>query len=222
MIWKDSFRLWKDYPLFGTGANAFRSVFSQVKSLEAPRSFNYAVNTYVQLLVEAGVLGFLLFSGLLVAYVKKLFANFKLEPKRKELIICVIGAIVAAMLHATVDLAPYILLYSVVLASMAGLALFRGHKKTKTRNENMSKFALYSTTNSDSILTDSGKTMRYHATLSLVIVMGMFFKYRLDIDQLDKSSYIISASPQELAKGLVFSPTSCPFVGVSLVLLFGA
>ena len=208
MVWRDSVKLWKNYPLLGTGANAFRSVFSQYKSLEAPRTFNYAVNTYVQLLVEAGLLGFLLFLTLLARYVLRLRVNFKRSLIRKEIIVCVIGAIVAAMVHATVDLAPYILLYSVVLASVAGLALGVEPNEAKVHGQNPRKIVSIPYRKRRPNCTTNGKTMRIHAIFCLLIVGAVFFIYGFTIDQLDKGRYIITASPQNLAKALVYSPTS--------------
>ena len=207
-LWKDSIKLWRDFPLLGTGANAFRSVFPKYKSLEVPKSFNYAVNTYIQLFVEAGIFGFLLFVGLLGGYTIKVWKRFRDRIENKRLIICVVGAITAAMLHAAVDMAPYIPLYSIVLGSMAGLALgpFQNNKNVHSRRDY--RVDAYPHGKLASLRPSGAKAMRMVATFSLIIVVSIFFIYKLSIDQLDKNSYITSASPQVLAGALVYAPTS--------------
>lgn len=56
-----SFNAWKDRPLVGAGGEGFRVVFPRYTSVPNPRHVTHAENEYVQLLVDFGLLGWLLF-----------------------------------------------------------------------------------------------------------------------------------------------------------------
>ena len=192
-VWKDSIRVWQDYPLLGAGANAFRSVFPQYKSLKDPRSFNYAVNTYIQLLVEGGLFGFLLFLSLLASFTVKIGASFRQVRVDRDLIIGVLAGIVAAMLHAAVDLAPYIPLYSIVLGSLAGLALNRHQDLEETYPVVVGQANSGLNYRWRIGLSLNTKIMQLFSGFGLIIIAIIYFRYKLMIDHLDKSAYISTA-----------------------------
>jgi O-antigen ligase len=53
-----SLRLWRDYPLFGTGAGSYYGVFPRYRQADVGRSFyNHAHDDYLELLSEYGLLG---------------------------------------------------------------------------------------------------------------------------------------------------------------------
>ena len=208
-IWKDSIRIWRDYPLIGIGADAFRSIYPQYKSLKIPRSFFYPVNSYVQLLVEGGIVAVLLFIALVGFYIQKVWFNFKHKSvTNKIFIMAALGTISVAASHAVVDLAPYIPLYSIVLISIAGLAL------TPTPVVKPIKIEPGAVNRRTSIIvgginpTQNRKTMQVYAIFSMVILMSVYFQYGQSPYQMDKSPFIVQASPRLLAKGLVYAPTS--------------
>ena len=58
-VWQDSWRMFKDFPLFGTGLNSFFVVFPSYKTRVGASSFTHSENDYLQLLAETGILGFL-------------------------------------------------------------------------------------------------------------------------------------------------------------------
>lgn len=56
--WSDILRIWKDFPVFGTGLGTFGNISSMYKTTPFQVSFIYAHNDYLQLLSETGVVGF--------------------------------------------------------------------------------------------------------------------------------------------------------------------
>ena len=57
-LWTDSFRIFKSFPLFGTGLATFEYVFQSYRTLLISSVFNYTHNDYLQLLFETGLVGF--------------------------------------------------------------------------------------------------------------------------------------------------------------------
>ena len=208
-IWKDSMHIWRDYPLIGIGADAFRTVYPQYKSLEIPRSFYYPVNTYIQLLVEGGIVALLFSITLLGVYFRRVWFNFKHESAaNKVFIVAALGTISVAASHAVVDLAPYIPLYSIVLASIAGLALRPAPAVASIDDEHGGGTNRTLRILPEINLTQHRKTMRGYAIFSLIVLISSYVQYGLKPYRFDRSAFIVQASPQLLAQGLVYAPTS--------------
>jgi O-antigen ligase len=86
IIWKAGWEIFRGHPFFGIGANAFRLIVSRV--LEEPIRLEErdpappAHNTFLSVLVEQGVIGFLVFCALLVVLAVSLRA---MPPFQKKL-----------------------------------------------------------------------------------------------------------------------------------------
>ncbi len=75
---KDSFKIVKDFPIFGTGLGTFGEIFQKYNTSSKQVTWNFAHNEPMQLLVETGVLGFLLVFFFLFNYSRKIiFLWFK-------------------------------------------------------------------------------------------------------------------------------------------------
>lgn len=57
--WWDILRLWRDFPLLGTGLGTFGNISSMYKTTPVQAMFSYAHNDYLQLLSEVGLIGFI-------------------------------------------------------------------------------------------------------------------------------------------------------------------
>jgi len=57
-VWTDSFRIFKNFPLFGTGLATFEYVYQSYRTLLISSVFKYTHNDYLQLLFETGLVGF--------------------------------------------------------------------------------------------------------------------------------------------------------------------
>ena len=60
--WKASLDIIMDYPFLGTGLGTYRDIFLLYRPFDMERTFHYAHNEYIQLLVETGVVGFFMLS----------------------------------------------------------------------------------------------------------------------------------------------------------------
>jgi O-antigen ligase len=59
-MWADALDLWRQFPVLGSGLATFGMVFPLVRTLRAPLTFTHAESDWVQLLIDTGVVGFLL------------------------------------------------------------------------------------------------------------------------------------------------------------------
>lgn len=70
--WRDILRIWRDFPLFGTGLGTFGNISSMYKTTAAQTLFTYAHNDYLQLLSEVGLAGFTCLSLFFAFYFRNL------------------------------------------------------------------------------------------------------------------------------------------------------
>jgi len=75
--WKDILRIWNDFPLFGIGLGTFSCISPMYKSIPVQSLFTYAHNDYLQLLTEAGAVGFLAVAVFFLAYLRQVLANWR-------------------------------------------------------------------------------------------------------------------------------------------------
>jgi len=122
---RDALRAWRAYPIIGAGGNAFRAVYPQFRTTSEREYSVHAANAYVQLLVEGGCAGALLF-GLLGAVLwrdMRRAAAAPDNPPDRLFRLAAAGAAAAAGAHALGECALHLPLYAVTLASIVGLAL---------------------------------------------------------------------------------------------------
>jgi O-antigen ligase len=78
LIWSAGWELFREHPLLGVGANAFRLTVSRVLAepirLDDPSPAPPAHNTFLSVLVEQGIIGLALFFALIVSLVVSLWA----------------------------------------------------------------------------------------------------------------------------------------------------
>lgn len=105
VILRDSWRLFLEQPVLGTGAGTFSTVYPRVESYYDGKIVNHAHNDYVELLVEMGVVG----SALGALFLFLLFRNSLWSrdgPLDSPVAATRVGALVACgglLLHSLVD-----------------------------------------------------------------------------------------------------------------------
>ncbi|MCK4533012.1 O-antigen ligase family protein [bacterium] len=80
IIWEDTLNLWSDYPVFGSGVGSFRDYYPQYKRMEGTSTAQYAHNEYLNLLVEMGIVGFVLFGWIIVRLFREAIPRRFLYP----------------------------------------------------------------------------------------------------------------------------------------------
>ncbi len=95
----------RDYPLFGSGAGSFYTVFPRYRGPQVVGYFDYAHDDYVQLAAENGVIGiFLLGAIVVVSLVAALRAQWRRrDPLMRGMAFSSIMGVTAILIHSTVD-----------------------------------------------------------------------------------------------------------------------
>ena len=130
LIWAAGWELFRDHPLLGIGANAFRPVVSRELAepirLDERDPAQPAHNTFLSVLVEQGVIGFALFCALLGVLVLSLGA---MPPFQRKLWIVCLGVWAVGVSSLTWEMRkPTWFLFGLLIAqcgSMAGKQLAR-------------------------------------------------------------------------------------------------
>jgi len=72
-IYKDIFRMFKDFPLFGVGLGDFGKIFSMYKTFASDVVYANAHNDWLQFLTETGLIGLFYIVALMVLFFKDIF-----------------------------------------------------------------------------------------------------------------------------------------------------
>ncbi|MFQ5902736.1 MAG: O-antigen ligase family protein [Candidatus Binatia bacterium] len=122
-VWRDTVVAAKDFPLLGTGLGTFQYIFPQYRrhSSDIRLYFDYAHNDYLQLLLETGLVGFILLLGGLTLFLWKSLSRWKQrhDPFVKGVTMGGLAAIVSILFHSLVDFNLHIpanaLLFSMII-----------------------------------------------------------------------------------------------------------
>lgn len=123
-IWRDSVSLVKDYPLTGCGFGTYESCFYRYKQVAPMFTVDYAHNDYLQVLAEAGVIGFaaglifllaILFRAVRgIVYARSIDSRF--------LNIACVASITGILLHSLVDFNMYVPANAMAFSWVLGIA----------------------------------------------------------------------------------------------------
>lgn len=118
-MWGDALSLAKERPLFGSGPNTFLRRY-QTKNRET-----YAHNSYLQILVELGAIGLLLFLMLLARLYAECFRTLRRPGDNTNHVIRIglLTAVSSFLMHAFFDHNFYVLVLAALFWSLLGAAL---------------------------------------------------------------------------------------------------
>jgi len=127
-IWTDTWRIIKDFPVFGTGLGTFAHIYPGYKTAFNQVTVLYPEGDFLQILVETGFFGFAVLVWLFVAFFKRLWARWKDEsryPARVNPIVMVglTAAVVAMLAHGLGDFNLHIPANALFFAMIMGLAM---------------------------------------------------------------------------------------------------
>jgi len=122
-VWKDSFNIIKDFPLFGIGLANFNYLFFHYKSFYSERRFSYTHNDFLQVLVELGIVGFLLLVIAIYYFYKQvLYYPWEKGSRTKAIAFGIISSTFAILLHSFFDFPMQIpansLLFTILIACL--------------------------------------------------------------------------------------------------------
>lgn len=108
-IWKDSLNLIADFPLFGAGLGNFNLAYTLYKNeASGPYVYDHAHNDYIELIVETGIVGFILVMwGLALFFITAIGVvkdfNPRKDPLRFYLLLGCLSGLIGMMAHAVTE-----------------------------------------------------------------------------------------------------------------------
>jgi len=133
--WKNTWNIFKQYPIFGIGFGTFTFVYPDWESNGTPIRLFHAHNDHLEYLTELGILGFLLLMAGLTALIVICIHHWRRSSYSSAMMIAVGGGVGIAniMIHSFTDFNLHIpanmLLFSMVLSlSIAGIFFKRKNK----------------------------------------------------------------------------------------------
>ena len=135
-FWVNTFQIFKDFPLFGSGLGTFFQVFPRYRSSHITGLVTHSENDFLQLLSEVGALGTGLLAILFFFLLWKVFSGIRAltdrEPERYIALGGLMG-ILALMFHSLVErniqVPANAFLYTFIFALVLRIAPIRKEKK---------------------------------------------------------------------------------------------
>lgn len=141
VIWKDSLQIIKDFFVTGVGLGNFMNIYPAYRSILGDAIAEHAHNDYIELLVDGGIIGFVLFLMFLFIV---LYKSFKVYLKRKELysIYLFTGSmtgIFAILIHSFTDFNMHIGSNGLYFFFLAGLCVASANTRLREGLLNFNK-----------------------------------------------------------------------------------
>lgn len=123
-LWRQSLLLFLKFPLVGTGWGSFVTAFNHFKTIGGQSTFSHVENDYVQLLVETGLAGALVFGGalwcLLRALTRLVWRDRITEP---EMVFGALAALIGFSAHAACEFVFEISANALLAAALLGFCI---------------------------------------------------------------------------------------------------
>jgi len=106
MVWTDTFRILKDFPLFGSGLGTFLHIFPMYQSFHIEGIFTHAENDFLQLASDVGLVGIGLLSVIFFyLFLRGILGIRSLSPRNPEKYVGMGGLVgtLALLFHSTVE-----------------------------------------------------------------------------------------------------------------------
>jgi O-antigen ligase len=106
MLWGDTLRILKDFPLFGSGLGTFAYIFPMYRTFHVQVFFSHAENDFLQFISDVGSLAFGMLLIAFIFFLSKAVSRIRsispADPQRYIALGCLIG-IFALMFHSLVE-----------------------------------------------------------------------------------------------------------------------
>ena len=124
LVWQSTLKIFRDFPIIGSGLGTFASIFPAYRS-EAiiPKIFSFAHNEYLQLLSEVGIVGFLIFFAGFVVFFFRIIQQSIMRHDHTAVALTSAGVagLCAGFVHALVDFPFRIPANGLLLALILGM-----------------------------------------------------------------------------------------------------
>jgi O-antigen ligase len=136
-FWQTALQMFLSYPIFGVGLDAFGTVFTRFDTWNGSFRIEQAHNDYLQVLTEAGILGFACIAAFIFFLFKLSFAavNHSQDKFRRGIAIGSPAGCFGVLIHSFFDFplrTPSNMLFFLVLTSLATVSVH--HKQLHRKN----------------------------------------------------------------------------------------
>ncbi|MBT9140717.1 MAG: hypothetical protein DDT30_01295 [Dehalococcoidia bacterium] len=132
---QDAWEIIKDYPVFGLGGHGWKSRYFQYQS--ALYSSTEVHNHFLQVWVETGIIGLLIFLGIWLAFIHTAFSLYRGEDEEKKIYAVAIGlGVLAVVLHSLYDFNLSLGAIGIFLWALMGVlrSLASGFSRAKSKS----------------------------------------------------------------------------------------
>ncbi len=135
-FWKDSQEIIKDFTLTGSGLGTFVHIYPPYKSLKDALVLTHAHNDYIELLVEGGLIGFLLAGAFLAAWFRQTYGAFlrRRDAFSIYLYMGCLTAMTSILIHSVTDFNMHIGANGLWFFFVAGLGVSGAHTNIRQQN----------------------------------------------------------------------------------------
>jgi len=124
-FWKDSMTIIKDYPVTGAGFGTFADLYPKYRTLQAEYLIDHAHNDYLEILIDGGVIAFLLTAWFFLTLLYRSYSRFltRRESYSRYLFIGSITGMAAILIHSFTDFNLHIGSNGLYFFFLAGLTV---------------------------------------------------------------------------------------------------
>lgn len=128
-----AFRMWTDFPVFGSGLGSFPVVFPRYSAEATVGTYTHAHNDYLEFAAEVGLAGLsLLALMVLMSFAVALRAHYQRgDPLMRGISFAAIMSIIALMIHSAVDFSLQIPANALTFMFILALAWLSAHRHAK-------------------------------------------------------------------------------------------
>jgi O-antigen ligase len=125
-----AFRMWTDFPVFGSGLGSFPVVFPRYSAEATVGTYTHAHNDYLEFAAEVGLVGLsLLALMVLMSFAVALRAHYQRgDPLTRGISFAAIMSIIALMIHSAVDFSLQIPANALTFMFILALAWLSAHR----------------------------------------------------------------------------------------------
>ncbi len=133
-IVKDGLNMFRDFPVFGAGFGSFRNVFPRYHSAASFHLVDHAHNDYLELLLEGGVSGMLLFALFFLFLFKQTLVTLKKRVEPYAVFVCLgaVSGLAAIFCHSLVDFNLHINANTLYFSFLCALVVSASHTRFRS------------------------------------------------------------------------------------------
>ncbi|WIF96083.1 O-antigen ligase family protein [Caminicella sporogenes] len=139
VFYKDAFKIIKDYPILGAGGGAWQTLYKayQTYAYWTAQAHNY----FMQLWIEIGTIGIIVFTSILLFYLYNTFMTYRKiqNTNIKNSVVAVFTAVITILIHSTIDFDLSLSAVSIILWGLMGIQLALSKDIVQIKSKTMVK-----------------------------------------------------------------------------------